>query len=175
MLLAVDVYYRESAAQVAGVAFSHWSDAKPERIYRCAMDKVLDYEPGKFYLRELPCILRLLDAHDLAPETIIIDGYVDLGDAPRPGLGRRLYNRLQGRVPVIGVAKSRFSGTPADAEISRGRSARPLFITSVGVELETARRNILAMHGRHRLPDLLRIADRACRTSIGCNPDAAKL
>ena len=165
MLLAVDVHYRAPAAQVSGVAFSHWTDAKPERIYHCAVDKVQDYEPGKFYLRELPCILRLLDAHDLAPMTIIIDGYVYLGEASRPGLGMHLYSQLQGRVPVIGVAKSRFKGTPASTEIRRGRSTSPLFVTSVGVELETAKRNILAMHGRHRLPDLLRIADRACRTS----------
>lgn len=172
MLLAVDVYYRESGAQVSGVVFRHWPDAKPERIYHCAVDTVRDYEPGKFYLRELPCILHLLDTHDLAPDTIIIDGYVYLGDPCRPGLGMHLYNHLQGRVPVIGVAKSRFRGTPADAEISRGRSSRPLFVTSVGVELETAKRNILAMHGRHRLPDLLRIADRACRAGMVSKPDA---
>ena len=36
MLLAVDVHYRAPAAQVSGVAFSHWADAKPERIYHCA-------------------------------------------------------------------------------------------------------------------------------------------
>ena len=172
MLLAVDVYYREPGAQVSGVAFSHWPNAKPEHIYRCTVDTVQDYEPGKFYLRELPCILHLLDEYDLAPQTIIIDGYVYLGDASRPGLGMHLYNELQGRVPVIGVAKSHFEGTPADAEIWRGQSARPLFVTSVGVDIETAKRNILSMHGRHRLPDLLRIADRACRTETVCNPDA---
>ena len=97
------------------------------------------------------------------PDVIVIDGYVYLGDPSHPGLGQHLYDALQGRAAVVGVAKTRFKGTPDNCEILRGGSNRTLFVTSVGIALEIAKRDIQAMYGRHRLPDLLKLADRECR------------
>ncbi len=165
MLLAVDVDYRDSRAYIAGVSFTNWKDSKPKQIYHCVVEDVKDYKPGRFYQRELPCITRLLDEHTLNPDVIIIDGFVYLGEPPRPGLGMHLYNELQGEVPVIGVAKKPFRGTSRSTEIVRGSSLKPLFITSVGLDLEQAKQNIIAMCGKHRLPDLLRIVDHECRNS----------
>ncbi len=163
MLLAVDVDYRETGAQAAGVAFAHWADATPARIYHGRIARVDAYEAGNFYRRELPCILRLLEHHRLNPEVVVIDGYVVLGNPARPGLGLHLYRALGRTAAVIGVAKTRFAGTPESAELYRGASRRPLFITSAGIDLETARRDIASMHGCHRIPELLRLADRESR------------
>ena len=165
MLLAVDVDYRDSRAHIAGISFTNWEDAKPKQIYHCVVEDVKDYEPGKFYQRELPCIIRLLHEHTPNPDVIIIDGFVYLGAPSRLGLGMHLYNELKGGVPVIGVAKKLFRGTSRSTEIFRGGSSKPLFITSVGLDLEQAKQNIIAMYGKHRLPDLLKIVDHECRNS----------
>jgi deoxyinosine 3'endonuclease (endonuclease V) len=93
-----------------------------------------------------------------------VDGYVVLGT--RPGLGSHLFEALDGRIPVIGVAKSEFAGSDA-ARVSRGRSGRPLFITAVGMSVETAAACIQAMHGPYRIPTLLRHVDRLAREKAG--------
>lgn len=107
--------------------------------------------------------MRLLNEHALTPEVIVIDGYVYLGDESNPGLGMHLYNELEGRIPIIGVAKKRFKNTTAESEVYRGNSEHPLYVTSVGLDLETAKKNVHAMHGKHRVPTLLKYVDHKCR------------
>ena len=71
------------------------------------MDDVAPYESGSFYKRELPCIVSLLqdlDVRDIS--LIVIDGFVHLDDDGRYGLGGHLYERLERKVQVVGVAKS---------------------------------------------------------------------
>ncbi|WP_323844703.1 endonuclease V [Microbulbifer magnicolonia] len=163
MILAVDVDYRGPEAVAAGVCFRTWRDEQAGRIYRSVVSEFGDYQPGDFYLRELPCILQLLREHHLAPDIIVIDGYVYLGDKSRPGLGMHLFNTLGHKIPVIGVAKKPFKGTMPASEILRGNSARPLYITAAGMDIDTAKSCILSMYGKHRTPTLLKTADRACR------------
>ncbi|MFC6632101.1 endonuclease V [Microbulbifer taiwanensis] len=163
MILAIDVDYRESDALAAGISFNDWQDEIHSHIYRGVISEIEDYESGSFYRRELPCILHLLKEHHLSPEIIVIDGFVHLGDESRPGLGMHLYNALDRKVPVIGVTKSPFKKTAADTKLLRGDSARPLYITAAGMELETAKACILSIHGKHRIPTLLKQADRECR------------
>jgi deoxyribonuclease V len=110
--------------------------------------------------------MALMDRFAEAPATIVVDGYVTLGAAQRDGLGARLFSALREQIPVIGVAKSRFAGTPAAAEVLRGESRRPLYVTSRGIALEEAKRLIRGMHGRNRLPTLLLAVDRACRDHV---------
>ena len=105
MILAVDVDYRGTTASVAGIAFQHWQDSEPTSIYQSQVDNIADYVPGSFYKRELPCILTLLREHDLKPDVIMIDGYVYLDGKHQPGLGKHLYDALDGRTIIIGVAK----------------------------------------------------------------------
>lgn len=123
------------------------------------IDEVAPYQPGAFYRRELPCILALVGELDRFPDYIVVDGYVYLGEERRPGLGKHLYDALGGRSAVIGVAKSRFRGTPA-AEVLRGRSRRPLYVTAVGVPEAEASDLVARMYGEHRVPDMLRRVDR---------------
>jgi deoxyribonuclease V len=91
-----------------------------------------------------------------APDEIIIDGYVMLGNSP--GLGHHLFKSLDGKIPVIGVAKSLFEGSSA-AEVFRGGSTRPLYITSAGMDIQEASEKIRAMHGDYRIPTLLKRVD----------------
>ena len=147
MILAVDVYYRSASACIGGVAFSAWSQEVPDRELTSTMNRIEDYQSGQFYKRELPCILKLLRDHRLHPKTIIVDGFVFLDGHTRPGLGKYLYDQLDQKIPVIGVAKRPFSEIPAACQVFRGASAQPLYVTSVGFPVEQAKRNIVQMHG----------------------------
>ena len=165
MILAVDVDYRNTIISISGVSFSCWEDAQADEIFHSVLNEAEDYKPGQFYLREMPCIMQLLNQHNLSPEVIIIDGYVYLGDNSNPGLGMYLYTELEGKIPIIGVAKNPFKNTRAESEVYRGDSKRPLYVTSVGISLEKAKKYILSMHGKYRVPTLLKDVDRECRKS----------
>ncbi|MCA0869681.1 endonuclease V [Seohaeicola saemankumensis] len=163
-LFAVDVHYADDgSALAAGIAFGDWHNATPQAEVTTRIAETAPYEPGAFYKRELPCILALLDWLPRRPSVIIIDGYVTLGADARDGLGMHLWRALDEKVPVIGVAKTAFAGTPKTAELLRGQSIKPLYITAVGISQEDAKACIRAMHGDHRLPTLLTAADRLCR------------
>jgi deoxyribonuclease V len=128
------------------------------------------YRPGEFYLRELPPILTALSRSAWTLEIIVVDGYVWLGPA-RPGLGARLYAALGRKTPVVGVAKTPWRVGPASRErrpdravaVKRGASAKPLYVTAVGVDVLAAAALVESMHGKHRIPTLLRTVDRLTR------------
>jgi deoxyribonuclease V len=163
MIIAVDVHYSKNDAVAAGVEFQNWADAEVLRELVVSISLVAGYKPGEFYKRELPCILALLDQLKVLPAYIVVDGYVYLDDAHRPGLGKHLYDALQGKVPVIGVAKSPFKNTPSDSAVIRARSKRPLYVTAAGLDRAEAKRYIQQMHGQYRLPTVLRRVDQLSR------------
>lgn len=163
MIFATDVHYQESGAVAAGVMFRKWQDARSEQILTAEVADVAEYVPGEFYQRELPCLLALLDKLKKEPTCIVVDGFVFLDGHTEAGLGKHLYDALNGSVPVIGVAKSAFKDAPPETEIYRGESKHPLYVTSVGMSLEEAKAHIAEMHGKFRLPTLLKKADQACR------------
>jgi len=160
---AIDVGYSGDGALAAAVLFSGWEQAEAEGVWTAQIGQVASYEPGQFYLRELPCILAVLQKLGSLPELILVDGYVWLDEQWRPGLGARLHHALRRECAVIGVAKSRFFTGRNVAELTRGRSRKPLFVTSIGVDLEQAARDIGRMHGNHRIPTLFAVADRLSR------------
>lgn len=161
MIAAFDVCYgRNGWVSAAAVLFSDYSAAKPAAVHTLLLPGAQDYIPGEFYRRELPCLLGLIEQMQWLPDEMVIDGYVTLGN--KPGLGRRLFEAFRGRVPVIGVAKSRFKGA-SGMEVYRGRSLRPLYITSAGMGVEEACEKIRSMHGAYRIPALLRQADLLAR------------
>lgn len=161
MLACVDVDYRADGAVAACVLFRAWSDAESSGECVEAIAHVEAYQPGEFYRRELPCLLRVLAAVSEPLETIVVDGYVWLGEEKR-GLGAHLYEALGQGVSVIGVAKTRFAGAAAEM-VQRGGSRRPLYVSAAGLHALTAAGHIQAMHGPYRLPTLLRRVDRLCR------------
>ena len=162
MILAIDVQYSENTAFVAGITFGTWLSEAPENEYISVLNDVAEYEPGNFYKRELPCILKLIEEHGIKPDTIVVDGYVYLDGESRPGLGKYLYDALKDECEIIGVAKRSFSGIGVSHEVLRGQSVKPLFITTTG-QLDTAKENIAKMFGEHRIPVLLKRADQLCR------------
>ena len=163
MILAIDVQYQENSALAAGVLFSSWESATPDSNIIKTIQGIAPYEAGSFYKRELPCIQSLLEDIDEAISAIVVDGFVTLGANEDKGLGMHLYDSLENKIPVIGVAKRSFKDTPEQCELYSGDSAKPLFVTAVGMTLEEAKANIASMHGEHRIPTLLKRVDQLCR------------
>jgi deoxyinosine 3'endonuclease (endonuclease V) len=162
MIAAFDVYYlADGRASAAAVLFAAYKDSVPAAEYKLLLsDKAADYIPGEFYRRELPGILALMKQIDRQLSEIIVDGHVMLGK--RAGLGWHLFDYLNRKIPVIGVAKSKvedFSG----AEVYRGSSTRPLYVTAAGMKLKQAVNNVKMMHGAHRIPTLLRHVDKLAK------------
>jgi deoxyribonuclease V len=168
LLLCLDVDYRDRGAVAAGVLFEGWSSAAALRELIAPLPEVNPYVPGSFFLRELPCLLAVLallePSETSALEALLIDGYVWLDGAGRKGLGAHLFDHLQGRLPVVGVAKTSFAGAAA-LPLLRGHSKRPLWITSAGIDPEVAAEHVTAMLGPLRIPLLLQRVDRLCRSS----------
>jgi deoxyribonuclease V len=162
MIACVDVDYREAGAIAACVCFQSWSDDTPASESVIQISDVEPYQSGQFYRRELPGILAVLKSLPDLPQVIVIDGYVWLGDR-QPGLGAHLYEALERRVAVIGVAKTRFARAEPTAEVLRGRSRSPLYVTAAGMGVAEAAGHIRAMHGPYRIPTLLKRVDQLSR------------
>ncbi|MFD0716920.1 endonuclease V [Paenibacillus sp. GCM10027626] len=162
MIIAVDVYYEEFKAKSVGVIFQCWEDSKPLEVITSYTENPHEYEAGFFYKRELPCIQELLKLTDIKQiHTIVVDGYVYLNNEKKPGLGHYVYTNFSGKIPVIGVAKTAFHDNEAFVKkIYRGNSSKPLYITSVGMELTVAAEYIQSMYGEYRFPHLLKLLDK---------------
>ena len=167
MLAALDVAYGPQGAAAACVLFRDWTDAAEAETRIALVADVAPYEPGAFYRRELPCLLAVLALVSGPLEAIVVDGYVWLSADGRTGLGAHLYEALDRRVPIVGVAKTSFTGSAFAETVLRGGSARPLHVTAAGVAAPAAARWIEAMHGAYRLPTLLKRVDRLCRDALG--------
>lgn len=164
MIAAIDVHYSDDNIATAGaIVFSGYKDTKEYRAYKTDIPEAEDYVPGQFYRRELPGLIAVIRMIEEEIDTVIIDGYVDLGE--EPGLGRYLWKSLDGNKRVIGVAKEYFRGS-YPVKIFRGKSRKPLYITSAGIEQTVAAGLIEGMHGKFRLPTLLKKADSLSRTGI---------
>jgi len=173
MILVVDVQYEDVAANTACVGLLTWSDANSTlEIVERSESVPAPYEPGQFYKRELPHLLRVIEAvrRSMDVEIVIVDGHVWLHEN-RPGLGAHLHHALGARIAVIGVAKSEFRGGVA-IPVLRGQSRQPLFVTAAGVDTARAAELVHSMHGPHRIPTLLKRADQLARRHE--KPDAAK-
>jgi len=166
VILAVDTHYGDDVSATAGVWFADWGDGSAQREETMIRRGVEAYRPGEFFRRELPPILELLAAEREQPRQIVIDGYVWLDAANTPGLGAHLFEALQRRVAVVGVAKTAFKGSPHARAVLRGSSASPLYVTAAGMDLDQAAANVRGMHGEYRVPTLLRQVDRLCRDCL---------
>lgn len=161
MIIAIDVHYREDYARIVALAFHNWEDTQPFQTYIAIKNDIVEYEPGAFYKRELPCIVEIMKSIDLTQvQYIIVDGYVYLDDTGKKGLGYYVYDYYEGKIPIIGVAKSRFfENAHYVRPILRGESQSPLYITAIGINLDEAAQNIKNMYGDYRMPTLLKLLD----------------
>jgi deoxyribonuclease V len=163
---AVDVCYLPSGGARAAIVVAAGPDfAVVDAEWTAEVSVAAPYRPGQFFLRELPPLRAVLaDAGPL--HLIVVDGYVDLDPAGRPGLGAHVHHEFA--VPVIGVAKTSFRTATHAISVTRAGSAQPLFITAAGLPREEAASLVRGMAGRYRLPDALRRADALAR---GARPD----
>ena len=93
-------------------------------------------------------------------EAIIVDGFVVLDDNGKLGLGAHLYKDLDARYPIIGVAKSNFAQIEKNKRaVFRGESLKPLYITTMGTDIDKAAKDVKSMSGKYRFPDLLKLLD----------------
>ncbi|HOJ43057.1 MAG TPA: endonuclease V [Syntrophorhabdaceae bacterium] len=163
MKAVIDAHYEDDKAHVACVVFENWQDCNPLELSRITMPVISPYRPGRFFERELPCLLAAIKGFRYKFDTIIIDGYVHLKKGIGKGLGTYLYESLPFPCIVIGVAKSPLKIADNFVAITRGGSKRPLFVSSIGCPADAAANAIISMHGNHRLPTLLKIADNIAR------------
>jgi len=167
MILAFDTHYFNNSAKTVCICFEKWSDDRPCDLYSEIIEGISDYQPGAFYERELPCILSLIKKIlEENIECIVVDGFVFLDDDGKHGLGGYLFEALKRKIPVIGVAKSPFHNNRKNVrELLRGKSKKPLYISAIGIEMDTACSMIKSMNGEYRIPTLLKILDRKTKES----------
>lgn len=162
MLAFTDVQYAETHARAACVLAHDWGDAGAAREVSVRVSPIAAYEPGAFFKRELPCLLRVLK--EAGPvQCVVIDGYVWLDRAGSPGLGAHLYEALGRGVPVVGIAKTAFKGSDMALRLERPGSEKPLFVTAAGMTAESALAHAQRLHGAHRIPTLLKAVDALAR------------
>jgi deoxyribonuclease V len=164
---AADVHYPGSGGARAALVIA----ADPE--FSVLVDeitaKVREVPPcqaGQFYLRELPP-QRAASRHVARLGLLNVDGDADLDAA-----GRRAWAHAEFGVPVIGVAKAAFRTARHAVPVLRGRSPRPLYVTSAGMPPDQAASLVWHMAGPYRLPDALRRADAPARTGHPTPPSA---
>lgn len=165
MKAALDVHYKGGTAVAVCVSFQDWQDSEPEEMYCMSLSGVKGYQAGRFYLRELPCLLAVLHETGREFESVLIDGFVHLQSELGKGLGVRLYESLPYTAAVIGIAKNPLKVADRYVPVYRGRSKKPLLISAIGWSLESAARAIKNMHGPYRIPTLIKLADIYSRKS----------
>jgi deoxyribonuclease V len=166
-IACLDVAYGNDAAAVACVLIPAWdAETTHQTLSRRVAGEPAAYAPGAFYKRELPLLQSVVGELSCPIRTIVIDGYVWLGADGEPGLGARLFQSLGQTIPVIGVAKTRYETDTWSAPVIRGASTRPLFVTAAGMASDVAADAVRSMHGDHRIPTMLRLADQTARDAL---------
>ncbi len=159
----MDVYYEDNYAVSAGILFDNLTSDECLLEQTITVENIEPYESGRFYKRELPCLIKLIDSLPELPSIFIVDSFVHLDNDKKKGLGAYLYEYYQNKIPVIGVAKNDFKENSSSEKVFRGESKKSLYITSIGIEQNVAADMIQKMHGDYRLPTLLKKVDNICR------------
>jgi deoxyribonuclease V len=159
---AVDVYYPAAGgARAALVLARDPAFSTVDAEHTVWLDHVADYQPGRFYERELPALRAVLDTQTNL-DLVVVDGYVHLDPHGRPGLGAHLNSELC--LPVIGVAKTPFRSATHAIPVVRGRATRPLYVTAAGIAPDRAAALVQGMAGPYRIPEALRRVDALSRS-----------
>src|SRR5262245_7883450 len=122
MIACLDVHYFEKSARAAAVVFQEWDSTTAAAEYTAIASDPGDYEPGRFYLRELPPLLAVVGQIAESIDIYIIDGYCHLSADGTPGLGVYMKESLPQTATIIGVAKNRFRDTTHAVELCRAES-----------------------------------------------------
>ncbi len=182
---AVDVSYKKQAnsASCALVVFNFKNQAIVEIITAHSEIK-FPYIPGLLAFREIPPILEALKKADHDIDMIICEGH---GISHPRGFGFASHLGVMLNIPTIGVAKNLLFGVvggerhlisefyiskvinPGNNEaiaysvekISGNRSLKPVYVSPGHLtDLKTSLDVFLRISGKHRMPEVLRIAHR---------------
>jgi deoxyribonuclease V len=173
MIVALDVHYLAAKANAAAVVFDDWGSSEVVARYTAMESPIAEYEPGRFYLRELSPLLAVVRKIEQDVDVYVIDGYCHLSAERAPGLGAYLDEALHHNAAIVGAAKNRYRQTRHAVEVLRGRSRRPLFVTSIGIGYDVAGRHVASMAGRHRIPDMLKAVDLLSRAEAEGRKDCS--
>ena len=66
---------------------------------------------------------------------------------------------------IVGVSKKRLPGLSAQFEVMREEETQPLFVTCAGIDVGAAKARLRAMHGRKRVPTLMKLAARLAKNT----------
>lgn len=165
MIYAFDSYYFGDRAKTVCIAFENWDSETEAKIFTQTTAVAANYESGAFYKRELPCILNLLRSIELKKDDlIIVDGYVTLDNTGKIGLGGHLFESLERKFTVVGIAKNGFNSEDDQRRnVYRGESKTPLFVTAIGADVDEITLRVEKMHGKFRIPTLLKKLDQLTR------------
>ncbi len=169
MIACFDVHYDNDCANAAAIVFNQWADEKPVEQYIVRCNQVGEYCAGSFYQRELAPLREVIQQIKHPIHTYVIDAYCHLSVDCSPGLGAYLHQELPHNSAVIGVAKNCFRETDHAIELLRGGSDRPLFVSSIGIDYQTAANHIKSMTGNYRMPTLLKMVDYLSRNGDTTN------
>lgn len=163
MKIAACVHSHGDGAIAAAVAFDEWDASAADRTFTSRVGHVDKPARGELDLRALPCLLLLLQEHALQPDLILIDAPVHLDASETPALGQKLYEALGGRVAIIGVSTKSMPAMPTQFEVYREEEGRPVIVTCAGIDVGAAKTRVRNMHGKRRVPTLLKLAARIAR------------
>lgn len=147
MFLAADAKINERTARIAGVLFRDPMSISTHREINVDLSGI-KAEHTKDQ-QELSCIITLLEMIPTSPKVIILNGCTD------PEMGQHLFDLLSQEIPVIEVSSFPGIGDP----VYRGENTKPLFVTATGIDSKSASGIIEKMHGKHRIPTLLKHVD----------------
>ncbi|MCE9548135.1 MAG: endonuclease V, partial [Planctomycetia bacterium] len=120
MIACLDVHYDAHLAAAAAVVFDEWTANAAIAQYSTVVGGSGEYEPGKFYLRELAPLLAVIGQIGEPIDVLVIDAYCYLSDDKLPGLGMHLHAAINQRCSIIGVAKNRYQNSRHADEVLRG-------------------------------------------------------
>lgn len=162
-----DVKYYDEYAVIGYALFENHKSDIAFKTGQYKHEKPTPYISGEFYKRELPCLLTAINQITETISLMYIDANVWLGENLK-GLGYYLYESLDGKIPVIGISKTSFHGAGKQVKlILRGESKSPLYISSIGIDLNKASNIVSEMSGDYRLPAMIKIADMMSRNPLG--------
>lgn len=175
--LAIDsYYYSDTNCYTVGLVFDQWNSKEPLYILESTVTEFSPYVPGKFWKRELPGILSIIQKINLLEfDTILLDGFTGLIDSSgirSSGLGEKLEANINmhSRLSIIGVAKTLFGKSDlCSSPVYRGQAKTPLWVSVTPgseVSLPTAANYVKSMHGDYKIPSILKQLDKYTKRFI---------